>query len=106
MNKKVLGLLTGVVAGIVDVVPMLVQKLPLEADLSAFCAWVATGFIISRIDLSLPGWAKGMVVGYLVALPVIILVGLKDPLSAVPILVMTFILGSLSGFIINRVGVR
>jgi hypothetical protein len=104
MNKTALGIMTGLTAGVVDVVPMIIQKLPLEADLSAFSAWVVIGFFIARIDLKLPGFLKGVAVAFLTVIPVLTLVGFKEPATLIPILVMTLVLGSLSGSFIHKFG--
>jgi hypothetical protein len=35
------------IAGVIDVIPMVVQNLTWDANLSAFAHWVVTGFLIS-----------------------------------------------------------
>ena len=50
MNIIWLGLGLGIVAGVIDVLPMLAMKLPLIAELSAFSMWVVVGFFIAVTD--------------------------------------------------------
>ncbi len=93
MSKLLISILIGLLAGIIDVVPMLVQKLDKFACASAFVHWIIMGVIISYINLPLPPWLKGLVVAELSAIPVIILVAKEDPLAIIPIVIMSAILG-------------
>ena len=104
MNKTLLGIITGTIAGIIDVIPMIFMHLTWDADLSAFTLWVVVGFLIARTDLKMNGILKGMIIAYLVLLPAAILIGWKDPISLLPILITTLILGGASGFVIIKFG--
>lgn len=103
MRKIITGVAVGMVAGIIDVIPMIIQKLSIDADLSAFVMWVAVGFFISTSELKIPGILKGIVVSYLAVLPILIIVGFKEPFSLIPITTATLILGGLSGFVIEKI---
>lgn len=96
------GILFGALAGFIDILPMLAQKLSWDADLSAFTMWVAVGFLISISDLKMNGILKGLLIALLVLLPTAILIGAKEPVSLVPITIMTIILGSAIGFAIEK----
>jgi hypothetical protein len=85
---------------------MFAQGLTWDANLSAFSMWVAAGFLISVVDIKLPGAIKGLLVSFLVALPVLILIGRKEPVTLIPICIMILLLGSLLGFAIEKVGRR
>lgn len=102
MNNATKGLIIGAAAGVVDVIPMLVQKLPWAADASAFVFWVAAGFMIATSSLKLAPVVKGIVVAYVMLIPVAFVVGSSDPASLIPMSVMTLILGSLSGWVLSR----
>lgn len=102
MNKRVSGLALGAVAGIIDVVPMIIQKLPWDANLSAFTMWVVVGFLIASINLQVNNIVKGIIVAFLVLLPCAIIIGWKEPFSLIPIAIMTVILSSLLGFFIGK----
>lgn len=104
MEKTKLGILLGVAAGIIDVIPMLAQNLTWDADISAFCLWVVSGFLIARTDINVNGRLKGMFISFLVLLPSAILIGWKEPFSLVPIFAMTVILGSTLGVIVEKYG--
>lgn len=102
MGKFLLSLLIGAAAGIIDIVPMIFQKLDRYSIISAFIQWVVAAFVITHIHFGVEGWLKGLIIAILMALPIIILVMKTDAKSAVPILVMSVILGSLIGFAADR----
>ena len=102
MKKIYAGLFFGAIAGIIDVIPMLVQKLSWNANLSAFTMWVVIGFLVSVVDLKLPPALKGLLISFLVLLPVAILIGAQEPMSFVPIGVTTVVLGSGVGYATGR----
>ena len=102
MNPIVIGILFGIVAGIIDVIPMLLKKLTWDANLSAFTMWVVAGFFIAAIDLNMHPILEGILIALLALLPCAILIGWKEPKSLIPILAMTIILGGLLGFVIPK----
>lgn len=97
MSKLFISIFIGVLAGIIDVVPMLIQKLDKYACASAFVHWIIMGVIISYIDLPMSPWLKGLVVAEISAIPVLILVAKEEPVSIIPIVVMSAILGVIVG---------
>lgn len=103
MNKnKLIGILFGIIAGILDVIPMVIQKLTWDANISAFSMWVIVGLMISSIDFKIPPIIKGILVSFLILLPTAILIGWKEPLSLLPISLMTIILGGSLGLAIDK----
>ncbi len=97
-NNIVLGLLLGVIAGILDVIPMMLQGLTWDANLSAFFLWVVSGFMLGTSNLRLHPVLKGIVIAFICLLPSVFIIGWDDPISLVPIGVMALILGALLGF--------
>lgn len=104
MTKIKLGILLGTFAGIVDAIPMVFQKLTLDAILSAFFFWIISGFFIASINLKIKGVLKGIFISFLVLLPSAILIGWKEPISLIPISLMTLFLGSALGYFIDKSG--
>ncbi|MFQ3578824.1 MAG: hypothetical protein SNJ71_01625 [Bacteroidales bacterium] len=104
MNKKkyLIGLIVGIIAGLIDVIPMILQKLTWDANLSAFSMWVIVGLFISSVDWKINSILKGIMVSFFTLIPCAIIIGMKEPFSLIPILVMTLILGAISGFFINK----
>lgn len=97
MTRILLSLVLGAAAGIVDIIPMFLQKLDKYSITSAFIQWILLGFVITFIDFGVDGWLKGLIMAVLLSLPVLILVIKSDPKSALPILVMSAVLGSVVG---------
>jgi hypothetical protein len=102
MKKKIIkGIFLGFLAGTIDVILMFLQKLPWTADLSAFIHWIIIGFVLSIIQLPLKGIWKGLFISILLTSPIMIIVIEKEPISLIPILSMTAILGSCLGWLID-----
>ena len=97
-NKVILGLVLGTIAGVLDVIPMVLQGLTWDANLSAFFLWVVSGFMLATSNLKLHPILKGIVISFLCLLPSVFIIGWHDPFSLVPIGVMTLLLGTLLGF--------
>ena len=102
MEKQKLGILLGICAGIIDVIPMLLQNLTWNANLSAFALWVVSGFLIATSEIKIKGAMKGAIISFLVLIPTAILIGWKEPLSLVSIAIMILILGSLLGYLVEK----
>ena len=103
MKRIKVGLLLGFVAGIIDVIPMILQDLTWDANISAFTMWIVVGFLIATTDLKMNSIIKGILIAVLALLPTAILIGWKEPVSLIPIAIMTIILGGLLGFSINKI---
>ena len=106
MNKKIIGILLGVIAGVIDVIPMIMQKLTWDANLSAFTMWVVIGFLIASIELKMNPILKGILISFLVLLPLAIIIGWKEPSSLIPIAIMTTIIGGLLGYSISKINLK
>ena len=100
MSKKniFIGLALGAAAGILDVIPMVLQGLTWDANLSAFFLWVVSGFMLATSNLQINTVLKGIVIAFLCLLPSVFIIGWQDPISLLPIGGMTLILGALLGF--------
>jgi hypothetical protein len=104
MKKIILGLLLGIIAGIIDIIPMTIQKLTIDALLSAFSLWVISGFLIASSNLKINKILKGILISFLILIPAAVIIGWKEPVSLIPIGIMTLILGGILGYLIERFG--
>ncbi len=97
MNTILISVAVGIVAGLIDIAPMIAQKMNKSAVLSAFLQYFFVSIIILHIDL--PGviwWLKGGLVSLALALPIMIIVADR---KAAPIMAgMAIFLGTLIGF--------
>lgn len=91
----------GIVLGIVDVLPMIKQKLDRFSTISAFIFHVIMPFIVFSNSWNMDVWIKGGLLYVLMAIPIMVLAAKDDP-KAVPMMaVASLILGMLSGFLIS-----
>jgi len=104
MKKLTLGILLGILAGIIDLIPMLMQKLTLDANLSAFSLWVISGFLTASSNLKINKIIKGILISFLVLIPCAFIIGWEEPISLIPIIIITLILGGVLGFLIEKFG--
>jgi hypothetical protein len=102
-NSIVAGVLLGAVAGALDMIPMLLQGLTWDANLSAFFLWVVSGFMLATSNLKLASVLKGILIPFICLLPSAFIIGWKEPFSLIPIGIMTLILGALLGFVYSKV---
>ena len=100
MKKIFIALIIGLIAGIIDVIPMFIMHLNWYANISAFAHWIVLGLIIPFVNWNIrTAWFKGLIIGVISAVPVIIIT-LEDGYDSVlPILTSSVILGSLIGFL-------
>lgn len=86
--------LIGVIAGVIDILPMIKMKLDTYSITSAFLFYVILTFMIVYTQIAgLAWWLKGLM-GPVLALPTIILAAKEDKKSWMPMLVMSAVLGT------------
>lgn len=102
MKKVLVALLIGLIAGIIDVVPMILQKIDRASCVSAFVQWIVLGLIIPYVNWDMQPWIKGLVIAELAALPIMILVFAQEPKSVIPMIIFSAILGALVGIAGDR----
>lgn len=94
MNNYLIAILIGLVAGLIDVTPMIMMKLEKTASISAFIHYFVLGLIIPFVGWDLAPWLKGIIISLLSALPVMIIVYPKDKKAIIPMIVFALILGA------------
>ena len=104
INKTKIGIIVGIIFGIVDIIPMILMKMTWDTLVSAFLMCIIGGFLISTSNLKLNSTLKGMLIFFLIALPMMIVVVAGAPIELVPMLVTNLIIGSLMGYFIGRFG--
>lgn len=88
----------GIVAGVIDVLPMIKMKVDKYSTLSAFVYYLIMPFIVFSVKwFGSLWWLRGGVVALLMAIPVIILVAKEDKKSPIAMTIMSIVLGSLIG---------
>lgn len=71
MTNIVKGLIVGTVLGLVSVIPMVSMTFEdkARAMTASFISRFAIGFIIINMELPMPGWIKGGLIGLVLSLP-------------------------------------
>lgn len=73
LDHFTLSVVAGAVAGALDVIPMIAQRIAFRSCLSAFCTYLFAGVLIFHSNLPyLPWWADGLAVTLMMALPVVL----------------------------------
>jgi len=93
MNNIIIALIIGIIAGILDVIPMIIKKLDKTANLSAFVHWVVLGLIIPFVKWNIEPWLTGLILGEITAIPIMIIVAQKDKKAIIPMIVFSALLG-------------
>jgi len=71
MNNIIKGLIAGTIFGIVSIIPMFFMTFEdkTRAITASFISRFAIGFIIFNLELPIPNWLKGGLVGLILSLP-------------------------------------
>ena len=96
MKTLLISMLIGLAAGVIDILPMLIQKMDKRSIASAFFQYFFVSIVI--VNINLPGiawWLQGGLVSLALAVPVIIIVSEKDKKAVPAIMTMSIILGTL-----------
>lgn len=88
----------GIIMGVIDILPMVKMKLDKYSIISAFVHYLIVPFIVFSVPwIENLWWLKGGVIALVLAIPTIILVMKDDKKSAIPMVVMSIILGTVIG---------
>ncbi len=71
MNVITKGVIAGLIFGVVSIIPMFFMKFAdkTTAMTASFISRFAIGFIIINMELPVPGWVKGALIGVVLSLP-------------------------------------
>lgn len=94
MHDILMALLIGLIAGLIDVIPMIIQKLDETSCISAFIHYFALGIIIPFVNWDMEPWLKGIIIALLMSLPVMVIVYSKDKKAILPMIIFALVLGA------------
>jgi len=106
MKRSWIGIGIGFCLGILDVIPMILKKLPWDANLGALTLWTIAGFFMATSSLKLNPIIRGILVSFMCFLPSSVFIIKQDPWSLAPISIAIILLGGFGGFIINRLTIE
>ncbi len=72
---------------------MIAKKMNRNSCLSAFIHWVVLGLIIPFVSWNIAPWLKGLIIGGITAVPVLLIVAPGDKKAVMPIALMSAVLG-------------
>lgn len=94
MNNFFITVIIGIIAGLIDIIPMIIQKLEKRAIISAFIHYFLLGIIIPYVSWEVTPTIKGVTIALLSAIPIMIIVYPKDKKAIIPMIVFSMILGA------------
>ncbi len=89
----------GLIAGLIDIIPMIIKKLDPLFIASAFTMWLVAGFLAGTLHLTGIPAVNGLLCALLVFLPLSFLIYRMDRAAMIQVCVTTVVLGLLVGFI-------
>ena len=103
MKTFLFALLSGIIAGGIDILPMVLQKMDRFSILSAFIHWVILGIIIPYVNWHMYPCVKGLIIAVITAIPIILLVAREDSKAIIPMLISSVVLGIVLGFVSSKI---
>jgi hypothetical protein len=98
MKSYLISLLIGLIAAVIDTVPMIIRKMDKLFIISAFFTWIVLGVFIPKINFVSISFLNGVIVSVLFVLPMAFLIYKLDPKGLPIVIVTTIILGCGVGF--------
>lgn len=98
MSNIIKGAIAGIIFGIISIIPMIFMTFDdkAKAMTASFISRFAIGFIIFNIELPIPNWLKGGLVGLILSLPDALVTN-----QYIPILGLGLIGGIICGFFVK-----
>jgi len=95
----------GLVAGVIDILPMIKMKIDKYAISSAFVFYFTMPFIVYYSTfLESLWWLRGGLIVFVLALPIIIAVAKQDKKGILPMSIMAIVLGTAIGIAEHFIG--
>lgn len=98
MYAVLIALVFGIIAGIIDILPMLKNKsIPRSSIAAMFAQWVFLGLIIPFVYWDMAPWFKGALIGFLGMIPAMIIVYERNHKALLPTALGGLLLGAAIG---------
>ena len=99
MTKAIFALIIGLIAGGIDILPMVKnEQIPRASIWFVFAQWTLIGFLTPYVEWPMASWLKGILLGILAMIPVAILSSQRNPKAVPRILISAIPLGAAVGF--------
>jgi hypothetical protein len=98
MKTFLISLAIGLIAAVIDTVPMIIRKMDKFFIISAFCTWIILGLFIPKINFVSISFINGVIVAILFVLPMSFLIYKLDQKGLPAVIITTIVLGCAVGF--------
>ena len=99
MNSFILSICIGLVAALIDIIPMSIKKVDKLFICSAFMMWLIIGIVNTKLRIVDPPVLNGLVVSLLFFIPLSFLIYKLDNSAFLQVCISTILLGSLVGLV-------
>ena len=106
MRNALVIVMVGLVAGLLDLIPLVMVGAPLFNMVAIMVFWLVTVFFMAKVTLFRNPFLNGLVVAVLIMLPVVMTVYTVNPKDFLPMLSMAIVLGPLAGAALHRLLLR
>ena len=103
MKKYLKVLFIGLIAGGVDLIPLIFVNAPLFNMVSIIAFWLVAAYIISITKVSRNTIINGLILSILLMIPMALAVSATNPKDFVPMMFMAVVLGPLVGYALGKV---
>jgi hypothetical protein len=103
LKKIVVIVVVGLVAGLLDLIPLILVQVPLFNMLTIMVFWLCATLFIAQTRFLGNGALNGLVIALILMLPTAMAVSAVNPTDFFPMMFMALILGPLVGFTLDRV---
>lgn len=95
MSTLLIAITVGLIVGVVDIIPMIIQKLPKYSIIAAFLFFFFISIIIFHTNIYyIPWWLEGSIIAIAMMTPILIHIGVTDRKPLPIIALNTIILGA------------
>jgi hypothetical protein len=103
MAKKIgVAFIIGLVAGLIDLIPLVMVSVPLLNMVSILLFWIITSCFVANVTLFKNSLLNGLVLSTVNMLPLVLVIYTINPKDFLPMLSMALILGPLVGYLNGR----
>ena len=102
MKKLLIVLFIGLIAGVLDLIPLFLVNAPLFNMLSVLAFWLVAAYIIAKTTILRNSILNGLVISILLMLPMALAVSATNPKDFIPMMFMSLLLGPFVGFAIGK----
>ncbi len=102
VKKTITALIIGLVAGLLDLIPLVMVGAPLLNMMSILMFWVVTSYFVANVKLINNNPLNGLVLSTVNMLPLVMVIYTINPKDFLPMLSMALVLGPLVGYLNGR----